>query len=185
VTGAEQWSTRSGARGFLARLQSHAARPVLFARHSAPFWDDPHISRQLLAAHLDPRTDAASRRPDTIDRSVAWLANQLELRPFNRVLDLGCGPGLYAERLAGLGLSVTGVDISRYPDAGVHLRQTLVVDPDRRITAYRFWDRSYSPRTITQVLECSGFRVENLCADLAGTPYRPDSPAFAVCARKG
>jgi hypothetical protein len=72
-----------------------------------------------------------------------------------------------------------------YPEAGVHLRQTLVVDPDRRITAYRFWDRSYSPRTITQVLECSGFRVENLCADLAGTPYRPDSPAFAVCARKG
>jgi hypothetical protein len=59
------------AYGLLARLQRQAARPALFAPHSAPFWEDPQISRQLLAAHLDPRTDAASRRPDTIDRSVA------------------------------------------------------------------------------------------------------------------
>ena len=57
----------------LARLGRHAARPALFAPHAASFWDDPYISRQLLAAHLDPGTDAASRRPDTIDRSVAVL----------------------------------------------------------------------------------------------------------------
>ena len=56
--------------GVLARLQRYAARPALFAPHAAPFWDDAYISRQLRAAHLDPGTDAASRRPDTIDRSV-------------------------------------------------------------------------------------------------------------------
>ena len=92
----------SGARGLHTRLHRSAARPALFAPHSAPFWDDPHISQQLLAAHLDPRSDAASRCPDTIDRSVAWLTSQLDLRSCGRVLDLGCGPGLYAERLAGL-----------------------------------------------------------------------------------
>jgi hypothetical protein len=80
------------------------------------------------------------------------------------------------------------LDLTRhfdYAEADVHLRQTLIVDSDRRITAYRFWDRSYLPRTITEVLESNGFRFEELWADLAGAPYRPDVPAFAVCARKG
>ena len=77
------------------------------------FWDDPHISSQMLAAHLSPNTDAASRRPETIDRSVAWLIATLNLKPGNAVLDLGCGPGLYASRLAQAGMRVTGVDYSR------------------------------------------------------------------------
>jgi SAM-dependent methyltransferase len=65
-----------------------------------------------------------------------------------------------------------------YAQADVHLRQTLIVDTDRRITAYRFSDRAYSQKTITRVLEHSGFRVEELWADFAGTPFRPDLPAF-------
>jgi SAM-dependent methyltransferase len=77
------------------------------------FWDDPHISAQMLAFHLDPGIDAASRRPETIDRSVAWIAATLGLQLGDAVLDLGCGPGLYATRLAGRGLRVTGVDYSR------------------------------------------------------------------------
>lgn len=93
----------------LARL---AARPPRFAPHEAPFWDDPHIAQQMLAAHLDPATDAASRRPRTIDRTVAWLNEQLALRPGARLLDLGCGPGLYCMRFARLGLEVTGMDVS-------------------------------------------------------------------------
>jgi SAM-dependent methyltransferase len=37
----------------------------------------------------------------------------LDLKPGDAVLDLGCGPGLYAAQLAGRGLHVTGVDFSR------------------------------------------------------------------------
>lgn len=86
-------------------------RPALFAP-GAPLWTDEHISAQMLAAHLDPSHDAASRRPETIDREVAWLVSHLGLRPGSRVLDLGCGPGLYCLRLARRGLVVTGIDIS-------------------------------------------------------------------------
>ncbi|MHB9105668.1 MAG: SAM-dependent methyltransferase [Armatimonadota bacterium] len=88
-------------------------RPNLFARTPAAFWDDPHISAQMLAAHLDPSHDAASRRPETIARSVAWMISHLDLQPGMRLLDLGCGPGLYCRRFTQAGLAVTGIDYSR------------------------------------------------------------------------
>ena len=96
----------------LEQLSQLAARPPRFAPHDAPFWDDPHIASQMLAAHLDPTTDAASRRPEAIDRTVAWLIAALELQPGSRLLDLGCGPGLYCQRFARRGITVTGMDIS-------------------------------------------------------------------------
>lgn len=96
----------------LDALASGLRRPDRFAPHDAPFWDNPHIAREMLAAHLDPDTDAASRRPATIDRTVAHLAGALGIGAGNRLLDLGCGPGLYAHRFAALGAAVTGIDLS-------------------------------------------------------------------------
>lgn len=87
--------------------------PALFQPGDAPFWDDAHISTGLLAAHLDEGTEAASRPSAEIDAAVAWLASLGLLAPGTRVLDLGCGPGLYAERMARLGCAVTGIDLSR------------------------------------------------------------------------
>lgn len=86
-------------------------RPALYAPSDSPFWDDEYISKQMLAAHLDPDTDAASRKLDFMRESANWIINQL-FRGAN-VLDLGCGPGLYAEMLTWAGLNVTGIDISR------------------------------------------------------------------------
>jgi SAM-dependent methyltransferase len=88
-------------------------KPVPFTRGEALFWDDPHISSQMLQAHLNPDTEAASRRPEAIDRSVKWMIETLGLKPGDAILDLGCGPGLYASRFARAGLQVTGVDYSR------------------------------------------------------------------------
>jgi cyclopropane fatty-acyl-phospholipid synthase-like methyltransferase len=87
-----------------------AERPKPFAAGDAQLWTDPRVAPQLLSAHLDPTTDAASRRPERIAREVEWLVTALELRPGARVLDLGCGPGLYCESLAVRGLDMTGVD---------------------------------------------------------------------------
>jgi SAM-dependent methyltransferase len=94
----------------LAQLQQ---RPAPFTRGEPLFWDDPHISKGMLESHLDPNIDGASRRPETIDRMVAWLIETLGLEAGHRVLDLGCGPGLYAARMAARDLRVTGVDYSR------------------------------------------------------------------------
>lgn len=94
-------------------LKRFAQPPDPWERGEPLFWDDPHISQQMLAAHLDPAHDAASRRPETIQRMVTWIMAVLGLQEGDTLLDLGCGPGLYAERFAKRGLRVTGVDYSR------------------------------------------------------------------------
>jgi SAM-dependent methyltransferase len=88
-------------------------KPELFEPGAFLFWDDPHISEQMLGAHLSPDTETASRKPEVIDRTVDWLVTYLDLSPGQSVLDLGCGPGLYASRLSRKGLDVTGIDYSR------------------------------------------------------------------------
>jgi SAM-dependent methyltransferase len=117
-------------------LQALQQKPEPYAPGEPLFWDDPHISKGMLAAHLNPDTEAASRPPATIDRSVAWIVETLDLQPGDAVLDLGCGPGLYAARLAGRGMRVTGVDASqRSIDYAVDYAQTH----DLEIT-YRYQD---------------------------------------------
>lgn len=86
-------------------------KPALWQRSTAPFWDDEHISAQMLQAHLNPGIDAASRKEETIARTVSWLCQVLPAGA--SVLDLGCGPGLYTKRLAAAGFCMTGMDYSR------------------------------------------------------------------------
>jgi len=75
-------------------------------------WDDPAFSERMLQEHLTQEHDAASRRFEKIDAHVAWIHRELlEGRP-TRILDLGCGPGLYASRLARLGHTCVGIDFS-------------------------------------------------------------------------
>lgn len=89
------------------------ARPAIWSRSTVrDLWTDPHRAAQMLRFHLDPTTDLASRRPAFIDASVAWIVERFGVGPGTRVLDLGCGPGLYANRLAAAGATVTGVDWS-------------------------------------------------------------------------
>jgi SAM-dependent methyltransferase len=94
------------------RLQQLRQRPPLFEPGDLPFWTDPRVAPALLRTHLDPTTSLASRPPAAISATVDWIIAQLGLRPGARVLDLGCGPGLYCTRLARRGMHVTGIDFS-------------------------------------------------------------------------
>ncbi len=84
-------------------------------------WHEPNFSRRMLAEHLSQRHDRASRRSEVIDAQVAWIHEQLLDQKPGRVLDLGCGPGLYVHRLTRLGHACMGVDIS--PASIRHARQ--------------------------------------------------------------
>ena len=92
-------------------LQGYLKRPALYERTTEKLWTDPHIARQMLEAHLNPNIDAASYKPESIDCLVEWIIS-LPLPENARLLDIGCGPGLYTKRFAERGLRVTGLDFS-------------------------------------------------------------------------
>lgn len=94
-------------------LQRIAERPLPFVPQTArTLWTDEHISEQMLAYHLDGEIDVCSRRTAFIEESVGWIAGRFGLDRGCRLLDLGCGPGLYASRLSEAGAQVVGVDFS-------------------------------------------------------------------------
>ncbi|UCH40727.1 MAG: class I SAM-dependent methyltransferase, partial [Gammaproteobacteria bacterium] len=98
---------------FFSALESVNEKPRPFSVYTASeLWTDEHTSEQMLAFHLDGEIDVSSRRTDFIDKSVRWLNEHFELSKGDRVIDFGCGPGLYTSRIASLGADVFGVDFS-------------------------------------------------------------------------
>ncbi len=91
----------------------HRPTPAVPWRDGANLpWDDPAFSERMLAEHLDQAHGAASRQRPELLRQVDWLWRELDLRPGARLLDITCGPGLYAVEFARRGVDVTGVDFS-------------------------------------------------------------------------
>jgi SAM-dependent methyltransferase len=94
-------------------LKKYTTKPKLYAPSTNKFWDDEHISKGMLEAHLNPNWNAATRKPKFLDISVNWISKIAPPTQYKLLLDLGCGPGLYAERFHSAGYSVTGVDFSK------------------------------------------------------------------------
>lgn len=93
-------------------LYDISKRPEPFSRYTVKeLWTRPHLAGQMLTYHLSQETDLASRRYEAIDRVVEWIDTQVALSN-KSVCDLGCGPGLYAQRFESRGATVTGVDFS-------------------------------------------------------------------------
>ena len=96
------------------QLEDINNRPGPFECYTAAdLWTDNHTSEQMLAYHLNADIDVSSRRVEFIDKSVAWIGSHFNVCTGTRIADFGCGPGLYANRLAKLGASVTGIDLSK------------------------------------------------------------------------
>jgi SAM-dependent methyltransferase len=75
-------------------------------------WNEPEFSRRMLAEHLNQSHDSASRRFVTINRHVQFIHHYVLNYQRSQILDLGCGPGFYTERLARLGHTCRGIDFS-------------------------------------------------------------------------
>ncbi len=95
------------------RLIDLVKKPDIYTKNQCNFWDDTYISQNMLNAHLNSSWDAASRNFDFIDQSVEWISQNAPLGRYKKILDLGCGPGLYSERLNKRGYFVTGIDFSK------------------------------------------------------------------------
>ena len=95
----------------IERIKKISNKPQLYEKGSSVMWTDPYISKQLLELHINPENDVASRSQVKIERITNWILERTDT-PQMKILDLGCGPGLYAERLAQKGHSIIGVDYS-------------------------------------------------------------------------
>lgn len=105
--------SRNGAKAFadaLRKIYNRPDPPPLWVNGGNLPWNDPEFSARMLREHLDESHGAASRVAAERARQLDWLWHKLALRAGSRILDMTCGPGLYAVALAQRGCRVTGVD---------------------------------------------------------------------------
>ena len=62
-------------------------KPSLYKKMEIPFWDDEHISLQMLKAHLNPEFNGASRKLDFINKSADWITRIVRPSEFNELLE--------------------------------------------------------------------------------------------------
>ena len=94
-------------------LKEINSRPKPFEFYTADeLWANEHTAKQMLTYHLNESIDVSSRKAEFIDHSVAWIVSRFGVDNTSDVADFGCGPGLYAKRLAEAGAKVTGIDFS-------------------------------------------------------------------------
>ena len=68
---------RGGGEMFRELLEINR-RPAPFEVGSpAELWTDEHVSSRMLELHLDGSLDVASRKTETIARSVDWMAGRI------------------------------------------------------------------------------------------------------------
>jgi arsenite methyltransferase len=104
-------------------------------------WDSARAAARVVRAYEAP--DLAAVR-----------AVQVELlapRPAERILDVGCGPGLFAEAIAVHGATVTGVDSSPAMVAAAAVRGVTAVEGDAEDLP--FAEETFDAACLVQVLE--------------------------------
>jgi SAM-dependent methyltransferase len=83
----------------------------LFQRNETSIWTDDYLSKSLLKSHLDDYPDGASRKGKVFEDTLKWINSKINKN--SKIIDFGCGPGLYSYRLGMLGHDVLGIDFNK------------------------------------------------------------------------
>jgi 2-polyprenyl-3-methyl-5-hydroxy-6-metoxy-1,4-benzoquinol methylase len=95
-------------------LKEINTRPSPFQFYTADeLWTNEHTAKQMLEYHLNETIDVSSRNKNFIESSVDWIVAHFGVDKRTEIADFGCGPGLYAIRLAERNAIVTGIDFSK------------------------------------------------------------------------
>jgi len=96
----------------LLDLVNRSTAPIPWTEGDNIPWHDPGFSRRMLKEHLSQDHDAASRRFEKIEEQIDWIHKKVLSGRHTRILDLGCGPGLYTSRFSRMGHDCVGIDYS-------------------------------------------------------------------------
>lgn len=108
----------------LWRIYRRPERPIPWRNGGNLPWDDPAFSARMLREHLDESHGAASRQTAERAQQIEWLWSRLGLHAGAALLDVTCGPGLYAVAFAKRDVQVTGVD---FGPASINYAQKLAL----------------------------------------------------------
>ena len=94
------------------QLANMVKKPGLYEKGTKALWTDEHISKGMLESHLNPDSDSATRKHSFVRESVKWISSVAPAEKYRNLLDIGCGPGIYAEEFHKAGYQVSGMDFS-------------------------------------------------------------------------
>lgn len=113
-------------------------KPLPFQPGTLTLWSNDYIGRNVLKRHLDGTVDSGTRKAETVIKTSAWL---YYIKPETAsILDVGCGPGLYAPLLCGYGMDYEGFDISPYQIAYAKQHNSVPGKTRFHISDFRTWN---------------------------------------------
>lgn len=96
----------------MIELLKHLYSPESFETSKNNIWVDPSFSSFVFNSYFNPEIPGGSKDLNFIKKTSSFINEIFPSDQYKNLLDLGCGPGLYAESFSSKGYNVTGIDYS-------------------------------------------------------------------------
>jgi len=136
-------------------LKASLAKPEIFTKSAAKFWDDQHISGQMLTFHLNPEIEAASKT-SVCEGGGFW------------------SPDSYIEIL----------NTCLYENPKTEGIQYTIIDANGAVKIIRLYHRLFGLEEIAKLLNNHHFTVETVYRNLKGETLGAGSETYGIIARK-
>lgn len=97
----------------IEKLFELAKTPEPFKEGTQEIWLDPDRADLVLESHFDENIPGGSKESSFIEETVNFINKIAPPNKYKNVIDLGCGPGLYSQKLAMKGYDVVGIDFNK------------------------------------------------------------------------